>query len=241
MSFCANCGAAVEPGTAACPACGAPQGAATAAPAAATAGPAPAAAAAPVSTLLNLARGAKGLALLFFLLPWVTVSCAGRELQSVTGLQLATGKAPPMAANGIPGAGPAVGPDAAAQAFSPEIAVIAAALLIVAGLAATFLLPRRRAALAGMVAAALAAALIVFEVFVRVMSAAEAEIRARMAGPTNGGGGLAAEFQREVRRQLEPVANAISVDPALGFWLTLIALIAAVVLLALVLNRPAET
>jgi hypothetical protein len=231
MSVCANCGASLAPGAKACPTCGTRV--------AATAGPAPSAAGAPVSTLLNLARGAKGIALLCFLLPWVTVSCAGREFQSVTGLQLATGSAPPIAANGIPGAGPATG--SAAESFSPEIAVIAAALLIVAGLAATFLLPRRRAALAGMVSAAVAAALLVFEMFVVVMGAADAEIRARSAGPTTGGGGLGAEFRREVRRQLEPFTEAISVDPAIGFWLTLIALIAAFVLLGLVLNRPART
>lgn len=231
MSFCANCGARLEPGATVCRFCGTRV--------AATAGEGREAGAASVSTLLNLARGAKGIALLCFLLPWVTVSCAGRELQSVSGLQLATGKAPPIAADGIPGAGPPAGADTAAQSFSPEIAVVAAALLIVAGLAATFLLPRRRAAVAGMVAAAIAAALIVFEVFFRVMAAAEAEIRARTAGPTTGGG-LGDEFSREFRRQMEPLTNAISVDPALGFWLTLIALVAAFVLLGLVLNRPAK-
>ena len=41
--------------------------------------------------LFNLARGAKGAALLLFLLPWVTVSCAGQDLVSMSGMDLATG------------------------------------------------------------------------------------------------------------------------------------------------------
>ena len=36
-------------------------------------------------------RGSKLLALLFFLLPWVTVSCADQTLVSMSGLDLATG------------------------------------------------------------------------------------------------------------------------------------------------------
>jgi hypothetical protein len=190
----------------------------------------------PVSTLLNLARGAKGIALLFFLLPWVTISCAGHQLGSATGLQLATGSAPPIALDGMPGGAPAAG--AAARTLPLDYFALAAAVLIVAGLALTFVKPRRRAALFGMIAAGAAAAALLFDVVVRLKGVAEARIRAGAAGPANAGPtGLGGEFDRAMHRQIEQIANAISIDPALGFWLTVIALLGALVLLGMVYNR----
>ena len=59
----------------------------------------------PTNMLFNIARGAKGIALLCFLLPFVTVSCAGQPLARITGLQLATGSIQPIGQNsGMPGA-----------------------------------------------------------------------------------------------------------------------------------------
>jgi hypothetical protein len=42
-------------------------------------------------SMSNLGRIAKVVALLLFVLPWVTVSCADQTLVSMTGVNLATG------------------------------------------------------------------------------------------------------------------------------------------------------
>ena len=56
--------------------------------------------------MTNLGRIAKVIALLLFVLPWVTVSCADQTLVSMTGVDLATGHIT-MAAN--PMGGPSAG------------------------------------------------------------------------------------------------------------------------------------
>ena len=204
-------------------------------PAAAPPPPPPAdAAGTSTSTLMNVARAAKALALLFFLLPWVTVSCAGQPLARITGVQLATGSVQPIGANapGAPAA-PAMGP----QDYSVDVFALLAAILIVAGIVLTFVLARRRAALFGMAAAGLAAVLIVYDVFVRIKGAAEEQIRQGSASsgtPATGAGG---EFERQMQQQMEQMMQAVSVDPAIGFWLTVLALIAAIVTLQMVRSR----
>jgi hypothetical protein len=85
--------------------------------------------------LFNLARGAKAIALLLFLVPWVTVSCGGTEV-SMTGYELATGTT-----GGSSGGGAAT-----PGTRDADFWVIAAAALILAGLALTFVLPRARPA-----------------------------------------------------------------------------------------------
>ncbi len=198
--------------------------------------PPPAGGGTSAANLMNFARGAKGLALLCFLLPWVTVSCAGQPLARITGVQLATGNIDPIGGGaGMPGAPAAP----TAQSYSVDVFALGAAILIIAGLVVTFVLARRRAALIGMITAAVAAVLIVFDVFVRIKGAAEDQIRQSGAGggTTTGPG---AEFERQMQQQMEQMTQSISVDPALGFWLTLIALIAAIVLLKMVHGRRTE-
>jgi lysylphosphatidylglycerol synthetase-like protein (DUF2156 family) len=191
------------------------------------------------NTLFNIARGAKGIALLCFVLPWVTVSCAGQPLARITGLQLVSGSIPPIGANGgMPGA-PAA-PSAGAQSYSVDIFALVAAILIVAALVATFVLARRRAALLAMIGSAVAAVLIVFDVFVRIKGAAEDQIRQGAGGgatPPAGGGG---EFEKQMQQQMEQMVQSISVDPAIGFWLCVLALIAAVVLNNMVRTKSTE-
>ncbi len=157
--------------------------------------------------LFNLARGAKGIALLLFLLPWVTISCQGQELASFSGYNLATGSvsvANPMtgAAETPPGGG------------ERDIPVIAAALLILLSLAATFVLKRGQAALIAAGGAAAAALLISYTVLVRVPASM------RESAAAEGGAGM----------NQQELADMISVDVQIGFWLTLAALIAAVAL-----------
>ncbi|HZF95956.1 MAG TPA: hypothetical protein VEZ20_13925 [Allosphingosinicella sp.] len=188
--------------------------------------------------LLNFARGAKGVALLCFLLPWVTVSCAGQPLVRMTGVGLATGDVDLVAGRGLfPGAG-AENPAASfAQSAQPDPLVIVAAVLIVAGLALTFVKPLRTGILAAMAAAVAAAVLIAFDVLVRIKGGAEARLAEGMNkdGPAAAPG--AGGFEREMQKSMEQIAEAITVDPQAGFWLTLLALIAAAVLLKVVHGR----
>lgn len=190
-------------------------------------------------TLFNIARGAKAIALLCFVLPFVTVSCAGQPLARITGVQLATGSVPPIGQN-APGA-PAGGGAASGQGYSVDIFALGAALLIIAGLVVTFMMVRRRAALLAMIFSAVAALLLVFDVFVRIKGAAEDQIR---SGAASGGSGNTtgpgAEFERQMQQQMEQMTQQISVDPAIGFWLCIVALIAAIVLNNMVRSRRTD-
>lgn len=200
--------------------------------------PAPAATATgtPTSTLWNLARGAKGIALLCFALPWVTVSCAGQPLARITGVQLATGSVPPIGQN-APGM-PAAPGGAAATNYSVDIFALGAAVLIIAALVVTFVMARRKAALVATGASAVAAVLIVFDVFVRIKGAATAQLRQGAAGGTQPSG-TGGEFERQMQQQAEQMVRSISVDPAIGFWLCVLALAVAIVLCNMVRTRPA--
>lgn len=171
--------------------------------------------------LFNLARGLKGIALLLFLIPWVTVSCGGTELVSMSGYDLATGsisvrnpmtgqvETPPPSANGGGGRG-------------SDVWVIAAAGLIVAALVLTFVLPRALAALLAAFGSIGAAGLIGYTVLARL----PAEMREQPMAPPGGGGGGAADMGMNAQQ----MAAMIKVEPQLGFWLVMAALIAAAAL-----------
>lgn len=186
------------------------------------------------SNLFNIARGAKGIALLAFLLPFVTISCAGQPLARITGVQLATGSIQPIGQNGMPGA-PSGGASTATD-YGVDILALVAAILIAAALVLTFVLARRRAALFAMVLSAVAAVVLVFDVFVRIKGAATSQLRQGMgtggAAPSGGG----ADFER----QMQQMANSISVDPAMGFWLCILALVAAIVINNMVRSRQTD-
>ncbi|MGQ0661565.1 hypothetical protein [Sphingosinicella sp.] len=187
------------------------------------AAPPPASPAPPAASgggLYNLARGAKGVALLLFLIPWVTVSCGGTEFASMSGLDLATGSIDvrnPMTGqteSPPPGSGGGRGSD---------MWIIAAAGLIVAGLVLTFVLPRVIAALLAAVGSLGAAGLIGYTVLARL----PAELREQpMAPPGGAGGGGAADMGMNAQQ----MAELIRVEPQLGFWLVMAALTAAAAL-----------
>lgn len=95
---------------------------------------------------MNIARAAKVVALVGFLMPWLVVSCQGTEIASATGLDMAMGTLR------------STGDAAAAQDSDPAWWAILALLLIIGGLVATFVMKQaRQAALtaAGAAAAAL--------------------------------------------------------------------------------------
>ena len=183
--------------------------------------------------LMNAARGAKAAALLCFLFPWVTVSCAGRPLARMTGAGMATGKVETVAnAPSLPGAG-ANPLSTLTESARPDLLIVAAAVLIVAGLAATFLLPRPRAAVAGLIGAVSAAVLIGFEILIRLPRA----LQSQLGEGTKAGPAPSNDFERMMQQQLEQIGQSISIDPQIGFWLTMAALIAAAVLFKVVHGR----
>jgi hypothetical protein len=186
----------------------------------------------PAETLFNIARGAKAAALLLFFLPWMAVSCEGTKIMSATGAGMATGNVRVTMPN-IPGL-PDIGGQIANSA-RPDLLIAAAAVLILLGLAATFLLRRRRqAALVGMVTSLVAAVLIGYEVLVRIKGLLQEQLgEVRGAVPAAGN-----PLDGMVGQQIERTAQAMTVDPQIGFWLTLIALVAAAVLFKIVHGRP---
>ena len=190
-------------------------------------------------TMFNLARAAKGAALLCFVLPFVTVSCAGQTIGQITGVQLATGSVGQIGQN-MPGA-PAGG--GAAAGNSLDVFALGAALLIIAGLVATFLLARRRASMIAMACAALAALLLVFDVFVRIKGAVADRVRESGSGassPSAAASEMEKQMQQQMQQQMEQMTQQISVNPAIGFWICILALIAAIVLFNMVRSRRAD-
>jgi hypothetical protein len=194
--------------------------------------PPPAAAPRSLESLMNFARGAKGIALAGFLLPWVTVSCAGTPLIRMSGVDLATGSVSPIANPAAAMGGGRGGPDLSAltRGAEPDIFVILAAVLVIAGLVLTFVLPRRTAALAAMATAAAAIAIAAFDVFVRIKGAVLAGLR---QGSATAPGGSTPDSE------MQQFAQMISVQASVGFWITVAALVAAIVLLKMVHGRPA--
>jgi hypothetical protein len=171
----------------------------------------------------------------------VTVSCAGTPLVRMSGVDMATGNVGPIAnpAAGFPGAqaGGASNPMAnMGQGFEADIFVIVAALLIVGGLVATFVLPRGRAALVGMATAAAAAAIAAFDVLFRIRGTVSDSIRESAA---KSGGSAAGSPTGD--REMQQLAQMISVDAGIGFWITILALIAAAVLFKMIHGRRDST
>ena len=166
----------------------------------------------------NLGRGAKGVALLLFLIPWVTVSCGGTEIASMSGLDLATGSFDVR----NPMTGEAAAPPADGR--GGDMWVIAAAALIAGALALTFVLGRGIATLIASAGSAVAAGLIGYTVLARI----PADVRADpMTGSAGGGsGGSPADMGMNAQQ----MADMIRVEPTTGFWLVMAALVAAAAL-----------
>lgn len=188
-------------------------------------------------SMTNLARIAKVVALLLFFMPWVTISCSPRAMSQgagpeaasmanapdmplarVTGIQLATGKITTMRDGPAATATPAAPGAAPEMLGSPNYAVVGGALLILLALVAGFVLKGSTAALAGAAGSALAAVSLCYAVFVQVPVAARESFSRSLSG-TGGPPMPAAD-----------AARAIHVNVEMGFYLVLLALVAAVVL-----------
>jgi hypothetical protein len=169
-----------------------------------------------------LARIAKLVALLGFLLPWVVVSCSNNEIAQATGVQLMTGHIEPSEAmkqmGGADMSGGRHDPD-------PNIYVIAAFAVIAVGLLLG-LVTRARAAAAIMLCASLAGiGLSYYSIqdmragLTRSMSDSHAGRRGSEDVPFMSGA-----QQDDMTRAM---AGAIKVEQKEGFWVTLGALAVA--------------
>ena len=175
-------------------------------------------------SMTNLARIAKVVALLLFILPWVTISCADQTLVSMTGVNLATGN---VTMNN-PMTGATASPVGANSSIEQYL-VIAGAVLILLSLVASFLLKESKGALIGAVTAAAAAICLAYTVLVRIPGAARADGAMGGAGGPVGAGGPTPE----------QIAQMIQVHVQIGFWLLLAALVAAIVLDVLAMKKAA--
>ncbi len=204
---------------------------------------------------LNLARAAKVIALLLFVLPWVTVSCspdamdrmqseatgnsgprlnlptsslgAGVPVADASGLNMATGQLRLL----LPSNGPRAQARAPQQppAVPIEIGVIAGAALILIALLATFLLKGSAAAMAAIGSSVLAIGALCYSVFVSYPPA----VRAALA--TNNSSGMRGESAPTP----DQIAQILSVKPEIAFYMVLLLLALAVLFNALAMRKPA--
>jgi len=170
----------------------------------------------------NLARIAKVIALLLFVLPWVTISCAEQTLVSMSGVDLVTGNI--TMTNPMTGAS-----ESPPGQNGGDLYVIIGAVLILLSLVATFLLKGSKGALVAAIGSAAAAACLAFTVLVRIPNAARTDTAMGGAGGAGGTGGPSPE----------QIAQMIQVNVQIGFWLVLAALAAAVVLNVLAMRGTA--
>lgn len=171
--------------------------------------------------LRNFARLAKVAALLCFLLPWVTVSCAGQKLGSVSGLTLASGR--------IAMRNPVTG-TLEAHYGAPHVLIVIAGAAIAIALLVSFLWSRRMAATTGVAACLIALALIAWDVLLRLPQQFREAVRAQREHS----GGFSMPFGGSLR-------HIVKVEPSIGLWLVL-GLLAVGALLNWMVRRqvPAE-
>ncbi len=143
---------------------------------------------------LLLARVSKLVALIGFVLPWVTVSCSGNVILEATGLQLMTGD--PQPAGMLEGADRSDLDD-----IDPAIGVILACVAAAAGLLLSFVLKAKHAA-----AAILAGAVLTVGLSYYSIESLHAELT-RQSNEQND------EFARAA-------ASAIRIEEQEGFWVS---------------------
>jgi hypothetical protein len=142
----------------------------------------------------QIARLGKLIALLGFLLPWVTVSCSGNVILEATGLQLMTGD--PQPAGMLEGADRSQMDDP-----EPAIGVILACVAAALGLGLSFVLKGKQAAGAILAGAVLTIGLSYYSL---------ESLRTEMTRE-------ASEQEDDMARA---VANAIRIEKQEGFWVT---------------------
>lgn len=174
--------------------------------------------------LPKLSGAAKLVALLLFMLPWVTVSCSGQTLVSMTGLDLARG----VVSMHNPMTGAMESPPGA---NGGDMLVMIGAGLILLSLVLGLLIKGRSGALLGMVTAIGAACSLAYTVLVRIPGKAH---KSTMAP-----GGAAGAGSAPPGMSPEQMAAMIQIHTEMGFWLVMLALVVAVVLDFMAMNRSA--
>ena len=144
----------------------------------------------------------KAVALLAFLLPWMTVSCEGQVLMEASGYQLATGSVEMMGQAATSG-----------SEQTMNIWLILACVAIVIGIIVALI----KDASAALVALGTSVVAIVLVVIGRIT--AEASVR----------GGASTSESTDSSMDIDPamIAEAIQIEWEFGFYITLLALIAA--------------
>ena len=174
------------------------------------------------ATPANGSRALMLLALLLFLRPWVTVSCADQTLVSMSGLDIARGSVTMH----NPMTGETAQPPSGGEA---DIPVMVGGILIALGLALSFVMKGRIGTLASMASLAVAAALISYTVLIRIPDQAREDATRQGTPATSGTPGV----------DQAQIAEMIRVQTEVGFWLTLAAIIGAIVLAWMVARREA--
>jgi len=159
---------------------------------------------------LLLARIAKLVGLLGFLLPWVTVSCSGNVILEATGLQLMTGD--PQPAGALAGAEQNQTDDA-----EPAVGVILAFAVAAIGLVVGFLLKGKQAAGSMLAGAVLCIGLSFYSIEnMRTELTREMNEQSNDA-PVEDNPFFSGDQQREFARA---AASAIRIEEEEGFWVT---------------------
>ncbi len=170
-----------------------------------------------------VARIAKALALLGFVLPWVVVSCSGTEIAQATGVQLMTGDIQP--------AGPLADAPSDQTEADPSYVVIAVFAVIALGLLASLALRGRNAAIA-LIAGAVLGIGGAFYAVEDLRGGLQREVSAQ--GAANLPEGAPPEMAESMR-------GMIRVETRAGYWVTVGALGAAAVLcLVTLFGAPAR-
>lgn len=180
-------------------------------------------------SMSNLARIAKVVALLLFLMPWITISCSPQAMGPMSGtpsgmsntgdMTIATATGAQLAMGSVRTTNPnptAAGPP---NPFtSPSLPILGGGILILLALGVSFVMKGSQGALIAAGACAAAAAALCYAVMVQIPAA----VRASFATP--GPGGEAPPINPA------ELAQMIQIKVEIGFWLTIAAIAAAVVL-----------
>jgi hypothetical protein len=181
----------------------------------------------------TLARVAKLVALLAFFLPWILVSCSGNEVAHGSGIQLMTGHLQPsqQIADLQTQSG---GSDEAQRGLGkagPEYILIAAFAIIALGLVLSFA-QKPRGAAATMLASSVLGIALCFGAFAHITYAMNQQFERQ----ERKGSGDENALRRELGEQMQ---SSIRVEKQEGFWVTIIALVAAAILSGATLTIPA--